>query len=68
MGENNIAIVLDALGAKIVEQKQEFAYSEMRYKMLQEEHERLLKTHEELKRQHDVLIDKLNDFCIGRKE
>lgn len=68
MGDNSIAIVLETLGTKITEQKQELTYSEMRYKMLQEDHERLLKTHEELKRQYDALIDKLNDFCTGRKE
>lgn len=66
--DNNISIVLDVLGAKIAEQKQEFAYSEMRYKMLSEDHNKLLNAHEELKCQYDALVDKLNDFCTGRNE
>lgn len=68
MGENNIAIVLDTLGAKIAEQKQELAYSQMRYTMLSEDHDKLVNAHEELKCQYDALIDKLNDFCAGRNE
>lgn len=64
--DNNIAIVLDTLGQKIADLKNDLCYSDMRYKMLEEAHEKLKKDHEGLTHNYDTLLDKLNAACERR--
>lgn len=66
MKDNSIAIVLETLGTKIADLENDLSYSEMRYKMLEEEHEKLKNVHEGLTHNYDTLLDKLNAAC-GRR-
>jgi hypothetical protein len=65
MDNNNIVLVMEAIGEKIANLKSALNYEEIRNTMLAEENVKLKEENALIKRQYDEVMDKLNEYCGG---